>query len=342
MIGGVVSARRSNSSRRRMPCALISWSLDSLLLVTIIQLPTATQLHTFAKVGRCIYCGAGPEEADLSLEHIIPEAIGGRLKLPDASCSICAAKTCAFEGHVIGRMFGDNRAHLGTRRKGRKKFGDDLKIICDGQEISIPRDQHPGILPNIILNKPPGILMDPSPTNRRDWGTCDMHLVPVVPDFKKRLAAQSGKRVLLNKSFGMDQFAQTLAKIAHSYVVAQIGLDAFTPFLTRSIRSKHPTTLPHYIGGHVLNWQQYRNPPLHQLRMASLTLENDNRPLLIVSVRLYAPLRFAAYDVVVGRAIHPEPPHQLDASGKPLPLPESESSSVLVQLNLSKWGPLRR
>ncbi len=56
------------------------------------RLRVASPAHVFDPVGRCIYCGRGPD-AKLTKEHIIPYGLNGHLILPAASCEICAAKT---------------------------------------------------------------------------------------------------------------------------------------------------------------------------------------------------------------------------------------------------------
>lgn len=66
----------------------------------------------------CIYCN-GP--APLTLEHIIPENIGGMLTIERASCAFCAGETGAFEGHAcLGMLPMRRQMRFPQKRRGAK------------------------------------------------------------------------------------------------------------------------------------------------------------------------------------------------------------------------------
>ena len=98
-------------------------------------------------VGVCIYCG---RTEDLSDEHIIPLALGGRLVLPEASCSICAALTSAFEGSVCRGFMLDARTagRFPTRRPKERPTTSTLEIKRgnDFESIELPSAESPGFL----------------------------------------------------------------------------------------------------------------------------------------------------------------------------------------------------
>src|ERR687886_115256 len=66
-------------------------------------------------VGRCIYCPATVIKWDgkLTEEHIIPKQLGGRLRLPEASCSKCQNVTSGIETDCERQYFYGVRRHLG-------------------------------------------------------------------------------------------------------------------------------------------------------------------------------------------------------------------------------------
>src|ERR1035437_5629128 len=105
---------------RRVASSLLYWSSGDLPMIALPH-PKVTMNHghTYDPVGVCIYCGAMVTR--LSEEHIIPQGLGGTLKLPAASCSVCADETHAYEGRVQARMFGYARAQFGIRGKKRDK-----------------------------------------------------------------------------------------------------------------------------------------------------------------------------------------------------------------------------
>src|SRR5262245_45822408 len=77
--------------------------------------------HRYPPVGRCIYHDGGDRVGRLTLEHVIPEALGGMLELPDATCDACTKITGAMEGQNAGRLFRPIRRQLEFPSKGRGK-----------------------------------------------------------------------------------------------------------------------------------------------------------------------------------------------------------------------------
>ena len=71
------------------------------------------------KSSKCIYCGSTD---DLTIEHIIPFALGGRIELPDGSCRDCAKATSKIEQTVARNHLSIPRAIGGiqTRRLGQR------------------------------------------------------------------------------------------------------------------------------------------------------------------------------------------------------------------------------
>lgn len=267
------------------------------------KIPSHMEIHTFEAAEACIYCFA--RDVRLSTEHIVPEGIGGMYKLPAASCDSCAARTSALEGRVISRIYGDARAHFGTRRKRNKKFPDEFSVRreTDGlqETVVVTLSDHPGAVTTLNFRNTPGILRHQPLMDTDDWGNADIR-VWFAPNAMANIAKIGGKVVVTN-DLPVSDFARFLAKIAHSYAVAILGPESFRSFLTEAVISDVPKHLPHYVGGSRHGMPPSSQPDLHGLllsRVPHKTLPH----LWQVSIQLFAPLGFPVYDVIVGEVIN--------------------------------------
>jgi hypothetical protein len=267
------------------------------------KIPSHMEIHTFGPAEACIYCSA--TGVPLSTEHIVPEGIGGMYKLPSASCTQCAARTSALEGRVISRIYGDARAHLGTRRKRNKKFSDNFSVRreVDGRRetVVVSLSDHPGAITTIDLKNRPAILCHQAPSDADDWGHADV-AVWFAPSAAANIA-KIGGRVTVTNDLPLSDFAKFLARIAHSYASATLGPGAFRAFLAEAIISENPKHLPHFIGGSSYGMPPCPQPDLHGLLLSRVP--HDTMPhLWQVSIQLFAPLGFPVYDVIVGEVTH--------------------------------------
>lgn len=267
------------------------------------RIPAHMEIHSFEAVGTCIYCFA--TDVRLSTEHIVPEGIGGMYKLPAASCGPCAARTSALEGRVIANIYGDARAHFGTRRKRNKKFPDRFSVQreTDGQRetVVVSLSDHPGAVTTLDFENRPGILRHQPLSDRDDWGNADI-AVWFAPSAIASIAKIGGK-VIVTNGLPLSDFAQFLAKIAHSYAVAILGPRGFRPFLAGAIIGENPKHMSHFIGGSKHGMPPGLQPDLHCLMLSRIPHETLPH-LWQVSIQLFAPLGFPAYDVIVGEVTH--------------------------------------
>lgn len=90
----------------------------------------------------------------------------------------------------------------------------------------------------------------------------------------------------------IPSFIRMVAKIAHSFAAAELGVDSFTPFLTELILRgmDKPWFL---VGGHP-------NPGDAGDGLHELTLEMTDNGIFAVNVRLFAKFDPPAYKVIVG------------------------------------------
>jgi hypothetical protein len=168
----------------------------------------------FAPIGCCIYCGS--TEPPFTDEHIIPQGLGGREFLPDASCESCRVETGKFEEVVQRGMVWALRRTLGMRGKRRpRRDGKPYAEEAMHDKIAVK-----GALP--VFSRPPGLLVGQTYLD-------DVPLEIVV--FYD--AGQIGHFGKAGATAHVDPMAtiRMLAKIAHATAVGLCGLDGFDPFL---------------------------------------------------------------------------------------------------------------
>jgi hypothetical protein len=275
---------------------------------------TANVPASYPEPGCCIYCGA---EDHLSEEHIIADALGGRLTIPRASCADCADITSALELRVIRGLYGDARAAIGMKRgHGRrwpKKFPVQIDRSVSWKNLTVTKTpytelekfdvaeveaiDHPGAMVCPILNEPAGFL-----TGNLDHHKRTFKIAVAYPDgFKERLSRLGGGAVIGGYRPDREDFGRFLAKIAHSFAVGLFGIGSFIPVLTPLIRGEGDLTdIWRYVGAPVDQIPIVETNHLHVL--SPIDASNARGRLLIVRIRLFASNKLPAYDVIVGIA----------------------------------------
>lgn len=94
-----------------------------------------------------------------------------------------------------------------------------------------------------------------------------------------------------------EPFCLTLAKIAHSFAIAELGLHSFHSFLSEMIRSRDLSNRAEFIGGGAGD-----EPPSEQLHDVAFDRAVSIDPAVIaVRIRLLGILGTPTYHVAVGR-----------------------------------------
>jgi hypothetical protein len=177
----------------------------------------------YAPVGRCIYCG---DTVRLQDEHIIPEALGGRVVLPDASCPKCADVTSRFERIVARDMYWALRMKLGIqgkRHRRRERPTHWPGKISDGTSIKDVKIEI-GNLPMVYMAiemPPAGIIIGEPP--RDTSPELKLHLKGVPAEVEQLLSEFDAGRWAFEHIWDWSAFNKLLAKIAHAYVVGLVG-----------------------------------------------------------------------------------------------------------------------
>lgn len=254
----------------------------------------------------CIYCGS---QAKLHDEHIIPLALGGRWILPNASCNACGGKTSAFERRYNRTILGPLRMLYGIRSR-RKKHRPKLlplkvkrNLEEDWTTIDVPREK----CPFLVL-----LPIFPMPDELSGYTSALGHVDAAAASFWIRGAAgpqgPDAHYAALSKELGVAAIqpigqcdvptvCQTLAKVAHSYAAAELGVGTFSPFLTSMITDGDFSNRAKFIGGLMYNEPASKN--LHEVSFDSHTCCRPD--IVSVRIRLFAALDTPAYFVAVGR-----------------------------------------
>jgi hypothetical protein len=253
--------------------------------------------HTYDPVGRCIYCGAAGGR--LTAEHIIPESLGGMLILPAASCDACAVETGAFEGRCAGRMFRGPRRVLGLPQKNRgskrKRKPDVFSVKADGRSVKVEAHEFPGMLIMFAFD-PPGILVNAQPTENFA-GRLSIQQLPGFADRFSRMRGKHGfkDQITLPVEGDAADHGRLLAKIAHAYAVAELGVEGFRPFLTSIILNRPPLHIGHYVGG--LFGDSPKGDDLHEI-LVGHEFWGDTH--VVVEIQLFSDRAMPKYVVVAG------------------------------------------
>lgn len=236
--------------------------------------------------GVCIYCGQH-EANGLRREHIIPIGLGSGLILRKASCLKCQKITGDFEATCMKKSFFSFRYHFDLIRHTDEipeKVPFHLLSLNDDATIPyLTPDKLPNFLPLPLVHMPPGMISGrppgfPSPFTLQIFGK-DLSL--------KESLEKQGQFKSIEKLFDVISFMRMLAKIAHSFAVAELGLNGFGPELTEFIRTGWPPLAGFYIGnGSAIHVPITNDHTLHQVAWAPV--QWGHQWLVAVRIRLFA------------------------------------------------------
>ena len=254
--------------------------------------------RTYDPAGRCIYCPPSENSAaPLGEEHIIPLSFGGRRVLPAASCRHHERITSRFEDHCFKGIMETARDHMGLRGRQKIKGRNKLRVLRpDGSRTEpVPLHEHPSAL--IIPRMPlPTVYFKLHETEDLPPAV-QINITPMGHDIMER-AQKIGGKINLTRGLSALQFYRLIAKIAHSFAVAELGF-TFEPYLINLIEEQPPLFASHLVGGGLGD-----DPPpsddLHEIDFASSIDGPVGDELLMVRVRLFANLGGPNHYAVVG------------------------------------------
>lgn len=264
--------------------------------------------HKYAPVGKCIYCGVDGSGEPLGLEHVIPESLGGTLELPGASCRACEAITGAFEGKNVTRLFQIVRKQLRfpRKRRGRKdrvRQGSELfPVTIDGRKVDLSVQECPGFLVSFLFEVPTALL-GIAPTLEPFVGRIEIRKLLDFNERLNKLQEIYGQQVEVNfpVSGNSEEVGRLLAKIGHAYAAAELGINAFRPFLLEIIRGGDTYLLRHLVGS-AAGPSEPAGDDLHEIEIVPPSLFGSGK-LVVVKIRLFANQEMGTHYVVAGERL---------------------------------------
>lgn len=242
----------------------------------------------YQPVGRCIYCGS---KIKLSKEHIIPLALGGLDVLPQSSCIPCNAKTSRLEQDLTQRMWGQWRAALNMPSRNhvwKPETPEEVAVFRNGVrrvEIVPTKD-----LPALLVMP---VLPMPAIVTGKQVISCPTKSFSINDHQLKEWEDQH----VYAGAFNLQVFSRSLAKIAHAYLSAEIGIDAFEPVLPPAILGDIDAL--HFVGSPPENAAQL---PIEEGVGHVMTVVDLNGPVPYVGVlmRLFSNFGTPQFLVVCG------------------------------------------
>lgn len=265
--------------------------------------------------GKCIYCGA--LGVPLAEEHVIPFAIGKNATILEGSCcDKCQKIIQPYEQRVLRHQLGVFRAMVEAptrKKKDRPKvirlplveIKPDGTIGRDLGSREIPIADGPLIL-NLWQSPPPTILggkSDPAVAGGASWRFIESSRADPILLKAAEEAGVAGAAIVLPPVNRLD-YLRSLAKTAHAYAAAELGVDAFEPFLTDIILNRSDD-VARFVGD-MPGVASLEGPSGHSFK---ITLGQtppelgDAGGLIVVFMQFWAELGSPPHLVVVGRPL---------------------------------------
>lgn len=216
----------------------------------------------------------------LTDEHIVPLSLNGTMVLPNSSCDICANVTKKFEQVVARTMYGvlrKKRNYKTRNKKEREKF-DTSQTPTVYATATFPR---PGILTGAPLSE-----LNPP-----------FQFKVIIGNLEEFKELSKNGPLEIGQKFYWGDFCRLLAKIAHSYLVAIVGLEGYEAYLPDLILGRS-AYLSHYVGcvseATVTMFSYY-------LTVEVIEVPADMCQYLVVNIHLLGTANMPTYEVVAGK-----------------------------------------
>ena len=180
-------------------------------------------IHRFDTVNECIYCGSKDQLTD---EHIVPFALGGNFILPRSSCRSCAAITSLDERKVLKGFLHNGRivTNMPTRRKKNRPTHLKTMLLDDNDnvtEVDLPVSESTATIHLPIL-EPPAFLT--GTVFSSSVGVKGIDTIHVGKHPMEVLSKHNKPGIRFETAIDVNAFLRMIAKIAHAYHVANLGL----------------------------------------------------------------------------------------------------------------------
>ncbi|MGJ5037928.1 hypothetical protein ACQR13_27765 [Bradyrhizobium sp. HKCCYLRH3059] len=252
----------------------------------------------------CIYCGASNATGylkPLSTEHIVPLALNGDLILPDASCERCQKITGTTEQIVLRGHYRGLRIQQGWKHRKKNEQPTELPIFlpdpAGGRDIRrmVPLAEYPYV--SFFFDLPtPGILIGILP--EWEYGLKYRWLRLQATGVDPPVTSEN-LTTFSTPSLDLHSFCRMIAKIAHAFAAAKVGLHSFVPLLEPIILG-NATNFYHFVGGFPGATEMPIADKPYEISLSRETC--SGRTYLVAKIRLFANVPGSrAYQAVVGK-----------------------------------------
>jgi hypothetical protein len=186
------------------------------------------------------------------------------------------------------------RLNLPTRRPNERPTELPLKFIrIDGrrEQVMVAAEKFPVACIGFRFSAP-SLLRGATPEETFEGDL----VVRYIDAETKEYLSPEGQRVKLG-GVNILAFTRMLAKIAHSYAVAELGLGSFRPLLPDLILGKS-SNAPSLVGGDPTTPSTAPEPDLHNVHLRDCIAGNVRYTL--AAIRLFAFAGMPRYHIVVG------------------------------------------
>lgn len=262
--------------------------------------------------GRCIYCGA--VGVPLTDEHVIPFALGANsLVLEKSSCKVCQVIIHGYEQEVLKKQLGTFRAQVDAPTRNKKDRLKEVRlhfmevhpadgIVRDLGSRMVPLGDAPLAI-SLWSSPPPQLFVQPGAATisvGKPWIYVDREALSHIV---KRVSGETGAVNIAVKIGEVNRvhYLRCLAKMAHAYAAAEMGLDAFDPLLIDLILCRRDD-VENFVGD-FSDEGPFARDDAHTLQVSvGEPTEGPYVGYLIARIVLYPSLGSPAHAVILGKA----------------------------------------
>ena len=246
------------------------------------------RLVRHAPLGRCLYCLSSG--VPLTEEHLVPQALGGRVTLRDAVCEPCRRLTGRLEQLTLDREFAVPKTLLALKRRRARGRGPARlpAVAVEGDEAggALTPDTFPRAF-SLPAFEPAGLLAGVDRATalpRIDFVDCRLNLGTPTRQ----------ARALAPPLADPNAYGWAIAKWAYALAVAERGLDGCDTQAMRDLMRGRRDDVFAFVGT-----PSPREPASREwLHVATL---HDVGPWLTLRLALFASAGMLPYEIVIGR-----------------------------------------
>lgn len=205
-------------------------------------------------IGTCIYCGSVD---DLTDEHVLPYALGGKLVLSRASCKACAAITGRLEQKLLRGHWWPYRKKLGLQSRNPAAANElkSIKIIkANGETLTGQMPLESFVAAIVFELAPPTILAGQVQEGEPFATRAFMKMLgPMASEAQvdgKCYRLLPADKVEFPVNFDAGELMRFLAKVAHGYAISKAGSAAFCEFYLPEFILGRTDGIQTYVGGY--------------------------------------------------------------------------------------------